>query len=233
MISCLLFMIQGIGCFILLKDTTGKAGFDLFSDLSELSFILVLLAFLCYNALYSFKIMKSTNTLSEGERVGKLRFVLYCWSSFLVLTITVIASFCFSDVMRCCVSLFCTSKDNFAQLSIYNVLRMNNLMNYCLSGPLYLKINLIGSLIVVSNLLSLCGFVFQRYVLIKTFMIVLLCGVVVMGIFMSDDVHMCFGTWKPKSEITFYYICFYIELFVALAAHSICYILYKRSFNHL
>ena len=233
MISCLLFMIQGIGSFILLKDTTGKAGFDLFSDLSELTFILVLLAFLFYNALYSFEIMRNSNTLSEGEKVGKLGFVLYCWSSFLALTITVIASFCFSDVMRCCVSLFCTSKDNFSRLSIYNVLRMNNLIKYCLSGPLYLKINLIGGLVVVSNLLSLCGFVFQRNVLIKTFMMVLLCGVIVTGIFMSDALHMCFGTWNPSNEITLCYICFYIELFVALTAHSICYLLYKRSFNHL
>ena len=113
MISCLLFMIQGIGSFILLKDTTGKAGFDLFSDLSELTFILVLLAFLFYNALYSFKIMRNSNSLSEGEKVGKLGFILYCWSSFLVLTITVVASFYFSDVMRCCVSLFLYKQRQF------------------------------------------------------------------------------------------------------------------------
>ena len=178
----LFFIIQGLGTFYLLKDTAGRAGFELFSDLSELTFILVLLLSLLYNALYSFKITRNCRLLKVEERTKKVEYAFLGLFSHLVLIVTVMVSFLFSDILRYLVSSFFVTKDNFERLSIFNVLQLPNFREYCLGGPLYVKLYLIGSFVMLCGIVSFCGFVFKRNVLMKTFIMLLFVSIAATGL---------------------------------------------------
>ena len=181
----MIFIIQGLGTFILLKDTAGRAGYELFFDLSELTFIFVLLFSLLYNSLHSFRMIQNCRIKKVKEGTEKVEYLTLTFISFLALITTVTISFFFSDILRYLVSSFFDTKDNFDQLLIFNVLQIPNFSKYFLGGPIYVKINLIGSFIMICSILSLCGFMFKRSVLIKTFTMLLFVGVATTGLLLS------------------------------------------------
>ena len=176
------FIIQGLGTFYLLKDTAGRAGFELFSDLSELTFILVLLLSLLYNALYSFKITRNCRLLKVEERTEKVEYAFLGFFSYWVLIVTVTVSFLFSDILRFWVSSFFVTKDNFYRLSIFNVVQLPNFGEYCFGGPLYIRAFLIGSFVMLCSIVSFSGFVFKRNVLMKTFIMLLFVSIATIGL---------------------------------------------------
>lgn len=178
----LFFIIQGLGTFYLLKDTAGRAGFELFSDLSELTFILVLLLSLLYNALYSFKITRNCRLLKVEERTEKVEYAFLGFFSYWVLIVTVTVSFLFSDILRFWVSSFFVTKDNFYRLSIFNVVQLPNFGEYCFGGPLYIRTFLIGSFVMLCSIVSFSGFVFKRNVLMKTFIMLLFVSIAAIGL---------------------------------------------------
>ena len=229
----LLFIFQGLGVFFLLKDTAGRAGFELFSDLSELTFVLILLFSLLYNALHTFRIMQNCRNLIEGEETRKMKLMLFILFSFLVLIATVLASFFFADIFRYLVSSFFTTKDNFDRLCIFDVLQIHNFREYCLGGPVYVKMNLIGCLVMVSSMLSFCGFMFKRNILVKTFMVLLFIGLATTGIILSGRMNDYWEKCISSNVISFYYISFLIELSVSCIALGACNILYKKYLSNL
>lgn len=225
----LLFIIQGLGSFYLLKDTAGRAGFELFSDLSELTFILVLLFSLLYNSLHSFRIIQNCRLLNVEEGTEQVKYLLLNLFSLFALITTVTVSFISSDILRYLVSSFFATKDNFDRLSFLTVLQIPNFREYCLDGPIYVKMNLIGCLIMVCSILSLCGFMFKRRILIKTFMMLLFVCLAATGLIFSGIMNENLEKLIQGNGITSYYICFISELAISCIAFGVSNMLCKRN----
>lgn len=208
----LFFCIQEFGTLYILKDTTGKAGFYLFTDIAELTFILILLMAILYNAIKSRITLQGAPFMQCNGIQRRIRFIACSTISYIVVGITVSITFIFTDSLRYIVCHFYETADNFTRFSYPHVFLLKNLNNYFLSGPLYIKMNSLASLLMTVSLLTLSSFIFRKNVLFKTLLLGFILGSVAVFLFISGTVKHYFSEWYSNNIITVPYICLFVEL---------------------
>ena len=148
-----LFIVVGLSLFFLLKDTAGRAGFELYCDISELLFAVILFFALLYNSSQSYKVIQKPTVR---------RLLSWIIISFFIVTAILMMIFFISDLIRSLVSLGYSYNDNFTRLSSPRVFLFHNVYTYFLSGPLLIKMSVLCGIFLINSLVALCGFTFKN-----------------------------------------------------------------------